>query len=87
MTQSLQDRYAPNNRCFGCGPSNEKGLRIKSHVEGEEVVCDWSPEEYHQAFPGVMNGGICGVPENWYDHEPEARLHPASLTDRGRFRQ
>ena len=24
---SLQDRYAPRNRCFGCGPANEKGLQ------------------------------------------------------------
>lgn len=61
MTESLQDRYAPNNRCFGCGPSNEKGLRIKSFVEGDEVVCDWTPEPHHEAFPGMMNGGICGA--------------------------
>jgi acyl-coenzyme A thioesterase PaaI-like protein len=58
---SLQDRYAPQTRCFGCGPANEKGLRIKSHVAGEEVVCDWTPEPHHQAFPGVLNGGIVGV--------------------------
>jgi acyl-coenzyme A thioesterase PaaI-like protein len=61
MTESLQDRYAPHNRCFGCGPSNEKGLRIKSFVDGDEVVCDWRPEEHHEAFPGIMNGGICGA--------------------------
>ncbi len=61
METSLQDRYAPHNRCFGCGPSNEKGLRIKSFVDGDEVVCDWRPEEHHEAFPGMMNGGICGA--------------------------
>src|SRR5512133_3075936 len=59
MHESLQDRYAPHNRCFGCGPSNPKGLRIKSFVEGEEVVCAWHPEEHHEAFPGMLNGGIC----------------------------
>lgn len=58
---SLQDRYAPGNRCFGCGPSNEKGLRIKSFVEGNEVVCDWRPEPHHLAFEGILNGGICGA--------------------------
>ena len=26
---SLQDRYAPHSRCFGCGPANERGLRIE----------------------------------------------------------
>lgn len=60
-TLSLQDRYAPRDRCFGCGPSNEKGLRIKSFVEGDAVVCDWRPEPHHAAFEGILNGGICGA--------------------------
>jgi len=30
---SLQDRSARANRRFGCGPANEKGLRIKSFVK------------------------------------------------------
>lgn len=61
MPESLQDRYAPQNRCFGCGPANEKGLRIKSFVSGDEVVADWRPELHHQAFDGILNGGICGA--------------------------
>lgn len=61
MTESLQDRHAPNNKCFGCGPKNEKGLRLKSRVEGDTVVCDWTPEKHHEAFPGVVNGGIIGA--------------------------
>jgi len=59
--ESLQDRYAPQNRCFGCGPSNPDGLRIKSFVEGDEVVADWKPSPHHLAFDGVLNGGICGA--------------------------
>lgn len=58
---SLQDTYAPGNRCFGCGPSNEKGLRIKSFVNGDEVLAEWTPEDHHQAFDGILNGGICGA--------------------------
>jgi acyl-coenzyme A thioesterase PaaI-like protein len=61
MEASLQDTYAPNNRCFGCGPANEKGLRIKSRVEGDEVVAEWRPEPHHLAFDGVLNGGIAGA--------------------------
>lgn len=61
MTESLQDRFAPSNKCFGCGPKNAKGLRIKSRVEGELVVADWMPEEHHEAFPGMLNGGIVGA--------------------------
>ena len=61
MATSLQDTYAPKNRCFGCGPANEKGLRIQSFVEGDAVVAEWRPEPHHLAFPGVLNGGICGA--------------------------
>jgi uncharacterized protein (TIGR00369 family) len=30
-------------------------------VEGELVVADWTPSEHHQAFPGVLAGGIIGT--------------------------
>ncbi len=59
--QSLQEKYAPQNSCFGCGPVNERGLRIRSFARGEEVVCEWKPEPYHEAFPGMLNGGIIGT--------------------------
>ncbi len=29
--------------------------------EGDTLVCEWHPEEHHQAFPGVLNGGIIGA--------------------------
>lgn len=61
MSVGLQDRYAPANRCFGCGPSNEKGLQIKSFVEGDEIVARWHAEEHHQAFEGMLSGGITGT--------------------------
>ncbi len=58
---SLQDRYAPQNQCFGCGPANSKGLRIKSYVAGDELVAEFTPEAHHIAFAGVLNGGIIGT--------------------------
>jgi acyl-coenzyme A thioesterase PaaI-like protein len=61
VTPGLQDRYAPQNRCFGCGPANEKGLRIKSRAQGDEVVADWTPEAHHEAYTGMLNGGIIGT--------------------------
>ncbi|MCR9246630.1 MAG: PaaI family thioesterase [bacterium] len=61
MTQSLQAHYAPKNACFGCGQANPDGLRIESFVEGDEVVCTWTPKPMHEAFPGVLNGGIIGA--------------------------
>ena len=62
MTEkSLQDTYAPVTVCFGCGPANPKGLHIKSFPRGDEVVCDFTPEKHHEAFEGVLNGGIVGA--------------------------
>jgi acyl-coenzyme A thioesterase PaaI-like protein len=58
---ALQDHYAPHNACFGCGPSNDQGLRIKSRVEGDVVLATFTPAPHHQAFPGVLNGGIIGT--------------------------
>jgi acyl-coenzyme A thioesterase PaaI-like protein len=61
--KSLQEEYAFGNVCFGCGPANEKGLRIRSFyvADRDEFVCEWKPEPHHNAFPGVLNGGICGA--------------------------
>lgn len=61
--QSVQEQFAPGNRCFGCGPANDKGLRIRSFfAEGsEELVADFTPAPHHLAFEGILNGGICGA--------------------------
>jgi acyl-coenzyme A thioesterase PaaI-like protein len=62
MTASLQETYAPKSSCFGCGPANEKGLRIRSiAVSDDETACEWMPEPHHHAFDGMLNGGICGA--------------------------
>ncbi len=61
MSQSLQELHAPLSRCFGCGPANDQGLRIRSIVEGDKVIAEWMPKAHHEAFPGVLNGGIVGA--------------------------
>ncbi|MGH9555976.1 MAG: PaaI family thioesterase [Terriglobales bacterium] len=61
MPKSLQETYAPQLTCFGCGPANPKGLHIRSFVQGEEVVAEWQPDAHHEAFPGMLNGGIIGA--------------------------
>jgi acyl-coenzyme A thioesterase PaaI-like protein len=59
--KSLQETFAPQSICFGCGPANEQGLRVRSFVRGDEVVAMWKAEPHHQAFPGMLNGGIIGA--------------------------
>jgi acyl-coenzyme A thioesterase PaaI-like protein len=61
MGESVQDRHAPKNHCFGCGPVNDKGLRLKSYEEGDTLVARFRAEPHHEAFPGVVNGGIIGA--------------------------
>src|SRR6476620_3521765 len=57
---ALQDVW-PDATCYGCGPANEKGLRIKSYwsEDGSEVVCAFQPRPEHNAgFPNVTYGGL-----------------------------
>jgi len=76
MPDAVQDRYAPDNACFGCGPSNPAGLRIKSRRPTDAdlarheddglptaglLVADWQPAAMHEAFPGMLSGGIAGT--------------------------
>ncbi|HEX8181228.1 MAG TPA: PaaI family thioesterase [Pyrinomonadaceae bacterium] len=59
--QSLQEQYAPQMACFGCGPANAQGLRIRSFARGAEVVAVWQPAPQYEAFPGMLSGGIIGT--------------------------
>lgn len=80
---SLQEKYAPQGTCFGCGPANPKGLKIRSFREGAEVRASWKAEPHHEAFPGMLNGGIIGAlldcHSNW---TAAAELMQASHADR-----
>ena len=57
----VQERYAPENRCFGCGPANPKGLRIRSFESAFGLSAEWTPETHHEAWEGAVNGGILGA--------------------------
>jgi len=60
--RSLQERFAPKGRCFGCGPANELGLRIQSReADDGTVVAEWHARPEHEAFDGFVNGGILGT--------------------------
>ena len=56
----VQRQYAPNSICFGCGPANEKGLQIDSHRIENGLELFFETRAEHQAFPGMINGGIIG---------------------------
>jgi acyl-coenzyme A thioesterase PaaI-like protein len=58
---SLQLRHAPLSTCFGCGPANPAGLHLASQRSGDGLVATWTPGRVHEAFPGVVSGGILGA--------------------------
>jgi acyl-coenzyme A thioesterase PaaI-like protein len=37
------------------------GLKIQSFVRGDHVVARFTPSPHHQAYPGMVNGGIIGT--------------------------
>jgi len=56
--RAFQDQI-PDNFCYGCGPGNPVGLRIRSIWAGNEALCVFQPAPYHAAGPRhILNGGI-----------------------------
>jgi acyl-coenzyme A thioesterase PaaI-like protein len=59
-----EDRVAFQDRmeevhCFGCGPTNPEGLRLKTHWQGEESVSFFRAKPHLCAGPkSLLNGGI-----------------------------
>ena len=43
MSSTAFQDLIPGNGCYGCGPANPHGLRIKSVWEGDEAVCVYRP--------------------------------------------
>ncbi|GAA3628194.1 PaaI family thioesterase [Microlunatus ginsengisoli] len=56
---SIQERYFAELTCFGCGPSNAKGLRIRSYPAADgSVRATFLPWPEHDNGLGYLNGGI-----------------------------
>lgn len=55
---SLQERFFPDMTCFGCGPANSKGLRLRSFPTKTGTLADFTPWPEHDNGLGFLNGGI-----------------------------
>jgi acyl-coenzyme A thioesterase PaaI-like protein len=57
---AIQDLYPDQHAsCYGCGRNNRHGLHVKSFVEGDEVVCRYTPSlEYTGGGPDFLYGGL-----------------------------
>lgn len=57
-SEYFQD-HIPHNHCFGCGPANAHGLRLKSRWQDAAAVAVFEPQPWHAAGPEqFLNGGI-----------------------------
>jgi acyl-coenzyme A thioesterase PaaI-like protein len=44
--------------CYACGVENASGLHMEFRREGDRTVCDYTPCDYQQGYPGRMHGGL-----------------------------
>lgn len=58
---SLQETHFPDLTCFGCGPANDKGLRLRSYLVEGRYVAEFMPWPEHDNGVGFLNGGIIGT--------------------------
>lgn len=81
--KAIQDYYPPEfAHCFGCGPANAHGLRLKSYIEGEETVARCVPPAYYTGgFPGHVYGGLIA---SLLDCHGAASAAAFACRDRGR---
>lgn len=49
----------PQSRlCYACGTENEQGLHMRFRREGDRTICDYTPCQFQQGYPGRMHGGV-----------------------------
>lgn len=57
--KAFQDYYPDElAHCFGCGRLNPHGHHLRSYWNGEVSEATFTPQPYHIAIPGWVNGGL-----------------------------
>jgi len=51
-----------NNRCFGCGPDNPIGLKLKFQTDGKTVRAEFTPGNSIKAGPAIYTADYCLYP-------------------------
>ncbi len=56
---AIQDTYPDElAHCYGCGRLNDHGLHLRTSWDGDETVTRYTPQPWHIAIPGYVNGGL-----------------------------
>lgn len=50
--------FGPDQLCFGCGPGNALGLRMRFRREADVVLTRFLPRPGHEGPPGILHGGL-----------------------------
>ena len=50
--------FGSEQRCFGCGPHNHRGMQLRFRVEGDEVITELTAVEGWEGPPNVFHGGL-----------------------------
>jgi len=60
MEPKAVQEYYPNewNYCYGCGQRNDRGLHLRTYLDGDETVATFIPRPYDIAIPGYVYGGL-----------------------------
>ena len=46
------------NRCFVCGPGNDRGLGVRFRLDDDVCRAEFTPTENYAGYDGVVHGGI-----------------------------
>jgi acyl-coenzyme A thioesterase PaaI-like protein len=52
------NRQPASRFCFVCGKENTHGLQMDFYNDQTKVWATFTPQEYHQSWPGIVHGGI-----------------------------
>ena len=50
--------WSDDHWCLACGSDNPQGLKLQFRWEGDDYVCDFTPQRVHQGWAGVVHGGL-----------------------------
>ena len=63
MTIDKRPQLADDQMCFGCGPKNSRGLRLKFDLnkEARRIYTRWTPSKEFQGYADIVHGGMIGL--------------------------
>ncbi|CAM5277829.1 MAG: PaaI family thioesterase [Xanthobacteraceae bacterium] len=81
--KAIQDHYPPKfAHCFGCGPANPHGLKLKSYLRGDHTEARFTPDSrYSGGVPDNVYGGMIA---SLLDCHGTASAATFAYRDRGR---